>query len=256
VVVAILVASGCNEPEPPDTSTPEATFRALVRAHQRGDADAAWALMTPEARDALAASTRASLVALSDEELDALGLDRDDLDDPRRLVAKLAAHPDATLEHRGEVQIVAVDQDGDQATVTVSAEGRSCELEMARTRYGWRITHPGRCGEVQTTVTQTIDILPSPATAVRVVPAAPPAQLPPHWGLAPAHDQAAITIRTNPPGATVRVDGVVVGVSPLRLDRPPGPVTIQIELAGYRTEVLPLVTLPQYTYPIVLDLVR
>ena len=50
---------------------------------------------------------------------------------------------------------------------------------------------------------------------------------------APGKDAIAITVRSEPPGASVLVDGVVVGAAPQTVRMNPGPHRIKAMMSGY-----------------------
>ena len=71
---------------------------------------------------------------------------------------------------------------------------------------------------------------PAPAPPPAAVPASPPPTPP------PVETPRSFVVRSRPPGARLRVDGVARGMTPVELQAPPGTrLTLEFEAPGYRT---------------------
>jgi hypothetical protein len=88
--------------------------------------------------------------------------------------------------------------------------------------------------------TATVNVSDTPVVAPPITPVAPvqPPQnpqvgIPPASTLPPPEEQALVDFDSNPPGADILIDGVVVGNTPLKLHVDSGRHVIQLRIGGY-----------------------
>ncbi|RMH69824.1 MAG: PEGA domain-containing protein [Gemmatimonadetes bacterium] len=65
-----------------------------------------------------------------------------------------------------------------------------------------------------------------------------------------------LVVKTNPPGATVRVDGIIAGSSPLKYKLPPGEHGIHIFREGYEPEIITVRIEPGRVHDVYVNLQR
>jgi len=120
VILAALSLAACDKAR---GGSPADAYLSFSRAVQRGDAKAAYALLSSRTQQKLAARTKeisaASGMAIKD--------------DPAALAFSGAPRPDPL----NEVKLVG--QDGDRATLEVKAGGRSEQITMLKETSGWKV---------------------------------------------------------------------------------------------------------------------
>ncbi len=127
-MAAALLLAGCQP-----SSDPVAVAESFHRALSRGDGDAALQHLSSETRAELdSRAKRASEVA--DQKLTAADM---------IVGGDLSAYPAPWTEKaRQPAQASLVSMDEQEATVKVTAAGRTSELKLVREKAGWRIVLP------------------------------------------------------------------------------------------------------------------
>ena len=120
MILAALSLAACDKAR---GGSPADAYMSFSRAAQRGDAKAAYALLSSRTQQKLAARTK-EISAASGTAIK---------DDPAALAFSGAPRPDPVNE------VKVLNQAGDRATLEVQAGGRTERLTMLNEKSGWKV---------------------------------------------------------------------------------------------------------------------